>query len=311
MSKGRFMIFINSLKLFKSNWLKVLKFLLYYVVVWGLCFALFLPVFFAFKDLIVGNFESAEIGMFGVFSGSVGGNIQKIVAVVFSTFVEAFHVNVGLAIYGLIVGFILLPFLINVGKYALCNSLYYYMTSNNQMGFLSALVKGLRKSIPFAIVKTMYNLLFITVLGFTIFGLTRIVDEAYVKYALWLVIMFALVLFYSLEQVTILGWIPAIIVFDCNVFRAYLKGIKAAARHFGNMLGIATLFFLIFWAITMVFGFYSLAIIIPVMACVLCVYDMVAFFTSQGMRFYITPNKILTPKKLEEVDDINKTAYIL
>lgn len=305
------MIFINSLKLFRSNWLKALKFLLYYVVVWGLCFALFLPVFFAFKDLVLNNFASADIGMFGVFSGQIGANTQKIVEVAFSSFVEVFHVNVGMAIYGLIVVFLLLPFLINIGKYALCNSLYYYMTSNNQMGFLSALVKSLRKSIPFALIKTLYNLLFITVLGFIIFGLTRIVDEAYVKYALWLVVMFALVLFYASEQVTILGWIPAIIVFDCNIFRAYGKGLKAATRHFGNMFGISVLFFLIFWTLTMLFGAYILAIIVPVMACMLCVYDMVAFFTSQGMRFYITSNKILTPKKLEEVDDINKTAYIL
>lgn len=305
------MIFINSLKLFKSNWLRALKFLLYYIVVWGLCFALFLPVYFAFKDMVVNNFAAADVGFFGVFSGSIGINIQKVISVSLSSFVQAFNVNVGMAIYGLLIVFVLLPFLINIGKYALCNSLYYYMTSNNQMGFLSALVKSLRRSIAFALVKTLYNMLFVVVLGLALYGVTRVEDATYVHYALWLITLFVLVLFYASEQVTILGWIPASIVFDCNVFKAYGKGVKAAARYCGHVFGSAALFFVIFWVLTMVFGAYILAIIVPVMACLLCVYDMTAFFTSQGMRFYITPNKILTPKKLEEVDDINKTAYIL
>jgi len=305
------MIFINSLRLFKSNWLKVLKFLAYYVVVWGLCFALFLPVYFEFKTLTINNFTAENVGLFGVFSGALGPNIRGAVSAAIVTIIDAFKANAGLAVYGLFVVFILLPFLINIGKYALCNSLYYYMTSNNQMGFLSALVKSLKKSLVFSVVKVFYNLLFVVVLGFTLYGLTRIEDPGYVKYALWVVVLIALILFYTSEQVTILGWIPAIIVFDCNVFRAYGKGIKAAARHFANMFGVSALFFLMFWVLTMVFGAYILAIIIPLMASMLCVYDMTAFFTSQGMRFYITPNKILTPKKLEEVDNINKTAYIL
>ena len=305
------MVFINSLKLFRSNWLKVLKFLLYYIVVWGICFALFLPVFFEFRGLVSANFSAADVEFFGVFSGGIGANIQNFFSTSINTLFDIFSANVGMAIYGFLVVFVFLPFLINIGKYALSSTLYYYMTSNNETGFLSALIKSLKKSVPFAIAKTVYNLVFFTLLGLVIYGLTAIGNTTYVRYCLWLVVFVAVSLFFALQQVTILGWIPALIVFDCNIFKAYQKGMKAAGRHFGKTYATSLAFFLIFWAFIMVFGAYVLAVFVPLMASLLCVYDMTEFFTSQGMRFYINSNKILTPKKLEEVDNINKTAFIL
>lgn len=38
---------------------------------------------------------------------------------------------------------------------------------------------------------------------------------------------------------------------------------------------------------------------------------MVAFFSSQGMRFYVDGDTILSPKKLEEVDKIEDAKYLL
>ena len=305
------MVFINSLKLFKSNWLKVLKFLLYYIVIWGICFALFLPVFFEFKGLVSENFSAAGVKFFGVFSGAFGANIQNFFSAAIDTFFDVFGANVGMAIYGFLVVFVFLPFLINIGKYALSSTLYYYMTSNSESGFLSALVKSLKKSVVFALAKTFYNLVFFSLLGIAIYGLTTFGNTIYVKYCLWIVVFLAISLFFALQQVTILGWIPALIVFDCNIFKAYQKGVKAAGRHLAKTFATALAFFLIFWAFIMIFGAYILALFVPLMAGLLCVYGMTQFFTSQGMRFYINANKILTPKKLEEVDNINKTAFIL
>ncbi|MBR1890183.1 MAG: hypothetical protein IJ817_00675 [Clostridia bacterium] len=305
------MVFLHSLRLFKSNWFKTLKFFLYYIVVWGVCFALILPSYFEFRGIVVNNFAGADIGFFGVFSGTFGANLQNIINVCANTITDLFNANVGLAVYGILIVFVLLPFLINIGKYALSYTLYYYMTSNNQMGFLSALVKSLNRSIVFALFKTLYNLLFMAITFGVIYGLAQFDNSYFINHLLWFTIFVALILLFSFEQMSVLGWIPALIVFDCNVFRAYKKGIKAVRRHFGKTLLVATLYFAAFWAIFLIFGIWILTIIIPLMTIVLCVYNMTAFFTSQGMRFYINKTNIMTPKKLEEVDDINKTAYTL
>lgn len=305
------MVFLNSLRLFKSNWVKTLKFFLYYIIVWGVCFALLLPSFFEFREIVANNLSAAGIGFFGVFSGNVGINLKGLIEVSLNTAVELFSINLGLAIYGLLVLFVILPFLINLGKYALSCTLYYYMTSNNQMGFLSALVKSLKRSILFALVKVLYNIIFFAMTFGVLYGLAQIADTFFINFFMWAVVFVVLTIFFTFEQMTVLGWIPALIVFDCRVFSAFRKGLKAVKRHFIKTFLVAVLYFAFFWAFVMIFGVWIFAIIIPAMTIMLCVYNMTAFFTSQGMRFYITANKIMTPKKLEEVDNINKTAYIL
>ncbi len=307
------MTFLNSLKLFGSNWVKVLKFFLYYFVIWGLCIAMFLPAFFEFKDLLSTIFQTtSSLGaMNGVFGGPVGEGLSFLLTSATNFVVSAFTQNLGMAIYALVVVLIILPFLINVGKYAFNEMMYSYMTSKNKLGFFSALVKTLKRSLIFALCKTFYNIMFVAVTLFSLYGLSIITDSIFVAYFLPLIAFVVLVLLYTLNQLTVLGWASAMIVFDCNVFSAYRKGFKAVKRHFWSTFATTMLYFALFWAIMLVFGMFSFVILLPIMTALLCIFDMVVFFTSQGMRFYVNDNKILTPKKLEEVDNIHQTACIL
>lgn len=270
-----------------------------------------LPVFFEFKNLVVSNFESYNVIFKGIFSGGVGQNIQNFIYATVNSVVDIFNTNVGLAIYGVFVVFVVLPFCINVGKYALQESLYAYMTSNSKIGFFSVYVRSLKKSLLFAIGKTIYNVFFLAVSFLAVFGLAYIKDKFFVNYLLCLTEFVVLVILFTINQITVLGWAPSLVVFDCNIFKAYCKGIKAVKRHLGKTLVSTALRFAIFWAFVIVFGFYTLAIIVPAMAICMAFYGMVVFYTSQGMRYYVSATQIMTPKKLEEVDDINKTASIL
>lgn len=305
------MIFLYSLKLLGSNWVKALKYFLFYFVIWGICFALFLPTFFEFQSLIHSSFKSVVNSFSGVLGGSLGLGLQSIINVAYSTFVSAFEMNVGLFIYGLVVIFIFLPFLINIGKFAFCEMLYSYMTSKNNTGFFSALIRSLKKSIIFAFCKSLYNIFFFAITCACLYGVAQIEDVTFVTYALPFVLTFILVLLFSLNQMLVLGWLPASIVFDRDVFTSFRKGIKAVERHFWTTFGATLLFFLLFWGLVMIFGFYCMSVLVPLLSIILCVYNMTLFFSSQGMRFYYTENNILTPKKLEEVDKFSKTAYIL
>ncbi len=305
------MMFVNSIKLFGSNWAKVLKFLLYYVVVMGLSFALFLPAFFEFKDLLTTSLYSGMNSFSGILAGSLGEGLHEMIVSTWGIVVSAFAKNLGLAIYGLIVLFVFMPFFVNVGKYTFYEMMYSYMTSKSKIGFFSAFALGLKKSLLFGLAKTFYNIIFLGATFSCVYAIGLIEDVAFIAHALPIIIFVLLVVLFSLNQILVLGWAPAMNVFDCNVFVGFRKGIKAVRRHFWSILGTTALYFVLFWTICLVFGLYPLVALTPIMTVALCVYNMVVFFTSQGMRFYVTNNKILTPKKLEEVDNINKTAYIL
>jgi len=306
-------MFVYSIKLFGSNWVKALKFFLYYLVILGVCFALLLPCFYAFKDLIIESFKDNNVlnAFNGVFQGALGLGLHNLIQVSYLTLVKAFSLDLGIAIYGLIIIFVVAPILLNIGKYTFCEMLYSYMTSKNNIGFFNAFFRGLRKSVFFALIKMIYNVLFIALTLVAVYGIGMIEDAFFVTYFLPIVEFVVLVLLFTLNSLTVLGWLPSIIVFDCNVFVGFRKGAKAVGRHFWGTFGTTIAYFIIFWICVMVFGIYTLVVLIPLMTALLCVYNMVMFFSSQGMRFYFTKTQILTPKKLEEVDNINKTAFIL
>lgn len=303
------MMFVNSLKLFGSNWSKTLKFVLYYIFVLGVCFAMLLPSFFEFKDLFVSNFQTTSA--LGVMAENYGQGIQNVILTTITTIMAAFSQNLGLAIYAIIVLFLILPFLVNIGKYTFCEMLYSYMTSKTKIGFFSAMIKSLKKSIPFSLCRIVYNWLFLAIIGGVVYALVLPTNEFFVKYCLVFVFYAVLVILFALNKIILLGWTPASIVFDVNVFSAFKKGIKAVKRHFWAIFGTTVLYFGLFWLLTFLLGAYSLIPMVVLMMALLSIYNMTVFFMSQGMRFYINDNKILTPKKLEEVDNINKTAFIL
>lgn len=305
-------MFGYSLKLLGSNWQKALKLFLYYIVVGGICFALFLPTFFEFKGLFIENFKDATPLMYGVFGKlPLGLLLSNLIGISYKIFLAAAAQNIGLFIYGFIVIFVFFPFLINLGKFAFSSMLYSYMTSLSKIGFFSAMIKTLSKALLYSLCKTLYNFILWAIVFVACFGVGLVQDAFFARYFLPIVLFVILVVAFALNQLSVLGWMSALIVFDCNVFVAYKKGFKAVKRHFWTTLAVAVLCFFWFWLLTFVFGFYSLAVLIPLVGILLCVQNMAVFFSSQGMRFYYNPTNILTPKKLEEVDNINKTAYIL
>lgn len=305
------MSFLYSLKLFGNNATKALKLLIYYIAIWGVCFALLLPVGFAFKDLISSGFKEISSSFMGVFQANFGQGLFALIGSICGFISTIFVSNPALASYGLIVLFLILPILINIGKFTYSEMIYRYMTSLAKVGFFSTLVRSLKTSVVYAILRTLHNLLFVAIAIFGIYGLAQVQNTVFIAYLLPLLTYVVLVVVFTANQLLVLGWMSALIVFDCNVFCAYKKGIKAVGRHLLSTFGTTTLYFVLFWALVMIFGIYTLLVLIPLFSALICVFNLVVFFTSQGMRFYYTKQNIRTPKKLEEVDSIHKTAYLL
>ena len=65
------------------------------------------------------------------------------------------------------------------------------------------------------------------------------------------------------------------------------------------------------FAIVYVFGVYSLIVVVPLSSLIMTVFGQVLFFESQGMNYYISPDNIVLPRKLEQADSMKKVKNII
>ena len=63
--------------------------------------------------------------------------------------------------------------------------------------------------------------------------------------------------------------------------------------------------------LTYLFNVYALLFALPFMALVVAVFGNVLFFESQGMDYYLGPDKIVKPRKLETADSMKKVKMIV
>ena len=55
----------------------------------------------------------------------------------------------------------------------------------------------------------------------------------------------------------------------------------------------------------------ALIVTIPATAFLFVVFQMVSFFSTQGMRFYVYPDMFISPKRFEEQDNIEKIKNLI
>ncbi len=307
------MTFLNSIKLFCSNWEKVLKLFLYYLFSLAITALLLLPVILVFKDVINENINSALVtsNYLTVFHSTFGGYLNGVFSLIFEIVSDAFMKNAGLVVYAFLVVAIFLPFLFNVGKYVICEMLYGYMANKSRVSFFGVFFKTLNRSLLYALCKTFYDLVFVAVVVASVFSVGLVENVYFQTYFLPLCVFLILVVAFTLSKVSTTCWAPAMIVLGVSVDKGYRRGARVVARHFGRALFVNLILYVCFFAFTYMVGIYSLVVTVPLLTALLCMFDMITFFSSQGMRYYINSKIIMTPKKLEEVDSFKKTKYII
>ena len=86
---------------------------------------------------------------------------------------------------------------------------------------------------------------------------------------------------------------------------------RAVFRRGARIFSTAFIIYLLALVLSMVLGLYALIIILPIISPLVHIFEITAFFSSQGMRFYVDNDTILSPKRLEEVDKIEDAKYII
>lgn len=311
-------MFRNSVKLLFSNFATVWKLLLYYLIITLIGVGLVAPVFSSVVEVFRShNFFEVLVDLLTTFN--LGTNILSIFAsfgTVISTLVacilDYFVIHTWLAVYLTFLFVVLLPFLYELGGIAAGEILYGYMSSQAQVNFTGRIFSSVRKSFKYILAKlliaTPINIL-IFFLIYKVFALTALGGT--IKFAVPLIITVVLCLLVTLRLVLFAGWLPALIVNDCGVWSAFARGIRAVGRRFFRTFSTMLVFVLLNICIDVLFGSIAFLLLVPLGVYFVYIIDFVMFYGSQGMRYYVDADTIISPKRLEEVDRFSRCKDII
>ncbi len=312
------MMFKNSFKLLMAKFSTLWELLLYYIIVCAILFALIFP----FSSTIM---ESLQVGghLDKLYKCAINFNVSvnlfswfKLLYVslvgVFFNFLAMFSTHTFLAIYISIVVFYVMPFLFGLAKLPLEESLFGYMSSLTRYGFFHSFIRKFSKSARLSLFKTLIclpiNLLFVYIFSLTLkvtnFGAEFAIASPFIAVAVMCILA-------SLKTTIFAGWVPACVVYNCNMFVGLGKGFKAVFRRFWRAFSTALVMMIIIFAVNYLFSSFAFIINIPVSIMLLNIFEMVMFYGSQGMRYYVDLDTIVTPKKLEEIDSFRKIKDII
>ena len=159
-------------------------------------------------------------------------------------------------------------------------------------------------------VKALYALPFNFIILLSMWGITRVNNNVFDHLLPFIFVIIAALLM-AIKELFNAGWAPAKVVYDHNILSSYTIGMRAVLRRGARVYSSALIVYVLSVVLSMVLGLYAIIILLPVVPAFMHILEMVCFFSSQGMRFYVDNDTILSPKRLEEVDKIEDAKYII
>lgn len=311
------MMFRNTFRLLLANFVTFWKEYVYKIICTVLTILLLLPfanTFFALPsiqnlkqtiiDLLI-NFPFTNISFY----------LKKVFDLyqIFITLITEFYqANAFGLIYSLTILFVVSPFLFYLSNLAVSELMYGMMSSLAKYSYTGSYIRKIGKSSVYAFFNTLILLpfLFIFLVGSYYLLKLASVNEIFMIFMPLILLAFSVLLF-GFKTTLFSGVEPAMIVFNCNYFKGVKRGMRATFRRFFKTLSSACMIILIYILLVSVFGVFSLILVAPLLSMTILIFHMVMFFGSQGMRYYVDLDTILSPKKLEETDKIKKAKDII
>lgn len=307
----------NSIKLSVANFSLFWKILIYKLISLGIIFLLLLPIFSVLKAcLIEAGFGEA---LRTLFSSAAFQSLSQLSVNLFICFKCVLDAVVIIAeastitlIYAGFIIFIFMPFIFKLSDVPVSEAVYSYMASLSKNSFTVNFIDRLNKSTGYSILRTIIEIPFWIVFLMGTYGVLSLSVINETLLILSPMFMFIFIVFMMDLKTTILsGWSSSIIVFNTSARKAFKKGICAVKRKFLSTLSSFAVITTIFIAVLCMFGLYSLIVLIPLWSLLTNVFGLVLFFESQGMNYYISPDRIINPRKLEQADSIKKVKNII
>lgn len=200
---------------------------------------------------------------------------------------------------------------------AICGGVLYNSMSNNiKQPFLSSCFANWARAIKLELARLTISLpatVLIVVILYYMATLTAIGGAMYVI-APFLIVLTAILLI-SLKTTFFAGWMPALFVIKARTYPALFKGFWVIHRRFWYTFATSIALVITVFAVNVFAGIFTfgvgLLVTIPTSYLLFVIFEMVAFYTARGLRFYIDTDTIFEPKKAELTDRKKDIKYIM
>ena len=316
------MTYKNSVKILLTNFSLVWKVLVYIILAGAVVVTL---SYFALKSVFLKFLDSGVVELFleaysifltnlnlTVFLQSMGDCVVKLL--------DWFHailpeIWLNLVLFILIIG-VFREIVFNLVYLPITNTVNYYMGSMIKYPFVNSMVSTFGLNVRYQLVHlfTLYPIKLLT---------TYVLVQSFRLFTLqWMwpiVTLFLIVLLFTLLTVTRVCifnvWLPAMVVFNCGVFKALGKGLKITLRKFLSTFSNSVALVLTILTINVVAGFatfgVALLITVPVSYMLYSVFGLVVLYDSQGMRYYVDSYNVVVSKKKDSTDKLKNLKYIV
>lgn len=307
----------NSIKLVMANFSLFWKILLYKCVAIGIIILMFLPISKNVGLCLSGSGFYSALETF--FSSSLFKNPSIMLSNLYVCFGTLFTALGSLwasytvsFVYLILLVFIISPFVLKFSDVPVSESVYSYMSSLNKNSFMVNFVDSFGRAAGYSILKTLTEIPFWAAIISGFYGILSLITKGLAMQILCPMLLFVFVVFMADLKITVYaGWAPSIVAFNTCAGRAFKKGLSAVKRKFSSTLSSFAVVSTIMLAVVYIFGIYALIVVVPFTSLLISVFGQVLFFESQGMNYYLTPDRIVMPRKLEQADSIKKVKSII
>ena len=315
------MIFRNTIRLLLTNFSNVWKALLYYVVcialTFGVCWVFASPII---EKLVEANiFENLYDVLNGFFSGIEASEVAESLNNTINTAWQVLTTNIQFKFnYIVLIVWVVFvfPFTLDLAQLALGEVLYGYMTSQVKYSFTGRYIKNIGKSSVYALIR--YFVLLVFNVGAFLLLVQTIEFAAMggiLNVFLAFVLLCVLLCVEAFKHSLFSCWMPTIAVLNSNPFSALKRNFKCVVKKFFSIFSNYLALIIISIALNVMFCVFTLGVslvfTLPLTAFVFVIFQMVSYFSSNGMRFYVYPDMFISPKRFEEQDKIKKLKYLV
>lgn len=301
-----------------ANFTTMWKILLYRLIVLLLAFSMLLGL--ALPTLTYIFDEIQQTGFFTNLSGFIGALFKGGADI--GNFGEAFRNNIMQAgsilvanmgklvltyVY-ILLALCLSRFLNCIADYAVSEVINCHMTACVRVGFVSSIFANLGKAIKYALAKILFTIPYD---GLLIALLVYLFVALFTPLGLFMPFVVALIaiIFIAFRMTVLSGWLPSIVMDGNTTFGGLKEGARMVFTHFWSVYSNWIIIIFLAMVMTIMIGLFTfgvgLFVIIPMFALLNSIFYLVFNCTSDGKRYYIDHENIVTPKTLydRENDD--------
>lgn len=210
-----------------------------------------------------------------------------------------------------------MSFFMGLAELAIADCLYSNMASNSRLSFGSCFIKNLGKSAKLQLTKLLIVLPVDLLIVASIIGVLLLytVQNAIITFITPFILVLVLVVLIALRQTLFCMWASCMTVHNRSAFGALKESFVCMSKNFGTILSSQLVMTLIYVGVNIATCLFtaSVGLLLTIPATILfsATLGQVAYFSTNGLKFYIDENKIISPKKKEDWEHLNALKDII